>query len=274
MGLQTAVTKAVSANPQLAALLGWEVDVLAAAAETLASLVGLVPVEQRTSADFSGALDAVLSRLARESVGLPNVDADHRAAITGALAPILVDRIMNRDVPQATKDLWKIAVTRHGDPQLGDASAKEAGQVNRMLHLALPAFETVRATDWGAVVAWPLPWSDEELAGRMGLTIGQMLGGQFLVEKNDRGRCRARLVRIGEPSRSDHVSPRARDPRGRRPKEGLKGSANQAVGRNLGVAIVSDARVARSVSAARSCKVLAERAAWFLRRVEQQLPTA
>ena len=60
MGLQTAVTKAVSANPQLAALLGWEVDVLAAAAETLASLVGLVPVEQRTSADFSGALDAVL----------------------------------------------------------------------------------------------------------------------------------------------------------------------------------------------------------------------
>ena len=196
-GLQTAVTNAVSANPQLAALLGWEVDVLSAAAETLASLVGLVPVEQRTSADFSSALDAVLSRLARESVGLPNVDADHRAAITGALAPILVDRIMNQDVPQATKDLWKIAVTRHGDPKLGDASAKEAGQVNRMLHLALPAFETVRATDWGAVVAWPLPWSDEELAGRMGLSIGQMLGGQFLVEKNDRGRCRARLVRIG-----------------------------------------------------------------------------
>ncbi len=196
-GLQTAVTNAVSANPQLAALLGWEVDVLSAAAETLASLVGLIPVEQRTSADFSSALDAVLSRLARESVGLPNVDADHRAAITGALAPILVDRIMNQDVPQATKDLWKIAVTRHGDPQLGDASAKEAGQVNRMLHLALPAFETVRATDWGAVVDWPLPWSDEELAGRMGLTIGQMLGGQFLVEKNDRVRCRARLVRIG-----------------------------------------------------------------------------
>jgi hypothetical protein len=196
-GLQTAVTNAVSANPQLAALLGWEVDVLSAAAETLASLVGLIPVEQRTSADFSSALDAVLSRLARESVGLPNVDADHRAAITGALAPILVDRIMNQDVPQATKDLWKIAVTRHGDPQLGDASAKEAGQVNRMLHLALPAFETVRATDWGAVVDWPLPWSDEELAGRMGLTIGQMLGGQFLVEKDDRVRCRARLVRIG-----------------------------------------------------------------------------
>lgn len=196
-GLQTAVTNAVSANPQLAALLGWEVDVVSAAAETLASLVGLVPTEQRTSADFSSALDAVLSRLARESVGLPNVDADHRAAITGALAPILVDRIMNQDVPQATKDLWKIAVTRHGDSKLGDASAKEAGQVNRMLHLALPAFETVRATDWGAVVAWPLPWSDEELAGRMGLSIGQMLGGQFLVEKSDRGRCRARLVRIG-----------------------------------------------------------------------------
>lgn len=195
--LQTEVTKAVSANPQLAALLGWEVDVLAAAAETLASLVSLVPVDQRTSADFSGALDAVLSRLARESVGLPNVDADHRAAITGALAPILVDRIMNRDVPQATKDLWKTAVTRHADPQLGDASAKEAGQVNRMLHLALPAFEAVRATDWGAVVTWPFPWTDDEVLARMGLPIAQLLGSQFLVERTDRGRCRARLVRIG-----------------------------------------------------------------------------
>ena len=196
-GLRTEIVNAVSTNPQLSALLGWETDVLAAAAETLASLVCLVPTEQRTSAQFSGALDTMLSRLARESVGLPNVDADHRAAITAALAPILIDRIMNQHVPEATKDLWEKAVTRHADPHLEDASPAEAGQINRMLHLALPAFEKIRATDWGAVAAWPYEWTDDELTKRMGLTIGQMLGGQFLVERKDRGRCTQRLVRIG-----------------------------------------------------------------------------
>ena len=195
--LRTEVLKTVTTNQQLAALLGWEIDVLTAAAETLASLVGLIPTELRTSAQFSGALDTMLSRLARESVGRFNVDADHRAAISGALAPILVDRIMNQHVPQATKDVWKGAVTRHTDPQLEDASPAEAGQINRMLHLALPAFESIRATDWGAVAVWPHEWTDEILTKLLGLSVKEMLGGQFLIEKKDRQRCTPRLVRIG-----------------------------------------------------------------------------
>lgn len=196
-GLREQIVNAVGANPQLAALISWETDVLSAAADTLASLVGLVPMDQRAEPRFSESLDTVLSRLAREAVGRPNVDADHRAAITGALAPILVDRIMNQDVPEATKDLWKKAVTRHADPRLEDASHEEAGKINRMLHIALPAFETIRATDWGAVVEWPYEWTDAGISERMGLTIGQMLGGQFQVERKDRARCRPRLVRIG-----------------------------------------------------------------------------
>ena len=79
--------------------------------------------------------------------------------------------------------------------------------MNQMPHLARPALETVSATDWGAAVAWPLPWSDEEVAGRMGLTIGQMLGGQFLVERNDRGRCRARLVRMARRATTPRAVP-------------------------------------------------------------------
>lgn len=195
--LRDAIRKAVEQNPQLAAVLGWETDVLSAAAETLASLISLILPEQRTSADFSGALDVMLSRLAREAVGRSNVDADPRAAIGSALAPILVDRIMNQEVPTATKEVWKKAVTRHADKELADASPKEAGLVNRMLHVALPPFEAIRPTDWGAVVAWPYGWTDDDLSKRMGLKIGEMLGGQFLAEKASRARCKVRLVRIG-----------------------------------------------------------------------------
>jgi hypothetical protein len=195
--LRKAVREAIFSNSQLAALLGWETDVLAAAGDTLASLLNLVPPDQRTSAEFSGALDKLLSRLARETVGRPHVEVDHRAAITNALAPILADRIMNQDVPEETKNLWKKAVTRYADDNLADASSIEAGQVNRMLHLAVPGAETIRPTDWGAVVAWPFEWTDDELASRMGLRIGQMLGGEFQIEKADRGRCKPKLVRIG-----------------------------------------------------------------------------
>lgn len=196
-GLRDRIVDAVGANPQLAALINWETDVLTAAADTLASLVSLVPIDQRTETRFSESLDTMLSRLARETVGRPNVDADHRAAITDALAPILVDRIMNQDVPEAAKDLWRQAVTRHADPRLEDASYEEAGKINRMLHIALPAFETIRATDWGAVVKWPYDWTDAGIGGQLGLTIGQLMGGQFQVERKDRERCRPRLVRIG-----------------------------------------------------------------------------
>lgn len=196
-GLRDEIAAAVTANPQLAALLGWENDVLAAAGDTLTSLINLVPTDQRTSASFAVALDTILSRLACEAVGRPNVDVDHRAAVNVALAPILNDRIMNQSVSEETKDLWKKAVTRHNDTDLAQSSPKEAGQVNRMLHLAVPGAETIRPTDWGSVVAWPYAWTDDELAKRMGIKIAQMLGGEFLIEKADRARCLPRLVRVG-----------------------------------------------------------------------------
>lgn len=196
-GLRDAVRAAVSSNAQLAALLGWETDVLAAAGDTLSALLNLVPVEHRTDAAYSDALDVILSRLACEAVGQPHVNVNHRAAITTALAPILTDRIMNQKVPHETLELWARAVTHHDDKKLEDASPVEAGQINRMLHLAIPGSETIRPTDWGAVVKWPYAWTDEELLSKMGLKVGEMLGGQFLIESADRARCRPFLVRIG-----------------------------------------------------------------------------
>ena len=195
--LREAVSEAVVVNPQLAALLGWEVDVLSATGDTLAALLNLVPIGQRTSTAYSNALDVVLSRLASEAVGPSHVEVNHRAAITTALAPILADRIMNQSVSAATMDLWSRAVTRHDDKSLEAIQPIEAGQINRMLHLAIPGSETIRPTDWGSVVKWPYTWSDEELRSKTGLKISELLGGEFLIEKNDRVLCRPCLVRIG-----------------------------------------------------------------------------
>lgn len=177
--LRQAVEQAIASNPQLAALLGWETDVLRAAGDTLASLLQLVPADQKASAT-PAALDRILSRLASATVGASHVDTNPRAVITRALAPILADRILNQDAPAEVQEVWKKAVTQHEDAKkLGPASDQEAGNINRMLHLAIPGAETLLPTDWGAIVKWPLAWNEEELQRQTGLTIEQMVCGEF-----------------------------------------------------------------------------------------------
>lgn len=195
--IRDAVREALMSIPQLAALLSWESDVLAAAGDTLASLLSLVPADRRSNTDFPGAVDEILSRLACETLGAPHVEGNHRFAITTALAPILTDRIINQGTTGASTELWSNAITRHGDKRLPDASPEEAGRINRMLHLATPGPENIKANDWGAVVTWPYEWNDDALSSRMGLKTGEMLGGQFTVNKADRAKCAPVLVRIG-----------------------------------------------------------------------------
>jgi len=71
--LKKAVDAAIASNPQLAALVSWEMDVLAAAGATLSALLNLVPSNQKDFGLLPGALDIVLSRLARAAVGAQNV---------------------------------------------------------------------------------------------------------------------------------------------------------------------------------------------------------
>ena len=195
--LRQAVEQAISANPQLAALLGWEADVLRAAGDTLASLLALVPVENRTSANYSAALDTILSRLARETVGKSHVAAAPRTAVTTALAPILADRILNQNISEETQGIWKKAVTRSEDKSLGPASHKEAGEINRMLHLAVPVSEVILASDWGSVVAWPFEWTDAELQRWTGLTIKQMACEEFKLRSSAIPLIKPVLIRVG-----------------------------------------------------------------------------
>ena len=96
--LRDAVEGTLSDKPQLAALLAWEADVVAAAGATLSTVIELVPQKQRGSTTFAAGLDEVLSRLAGAAVGRPHVGNNPRAAITTALAPILADRVVNQTV--------------------------------------------------------------------------------------------------------------------------------------------------------------------------------
>ena len=206
--LRDAVESAVSGQPQLAALVAWEADAQAAAAATLSALVDLVPEDARNSTSIADELDEILSRLAQEAVGRPHVADAPRAAVSAALAPILADRIVNQDAPEAALTAWREAVTR-GDAELErlDDPAR-AGKVNRMLHVAVPPSENVRSTDWGTVVEFPDTWwrDDEELQRLFGVTRKRLLGGEYRIERNHRDQCRPRLVRVG--AACDHAQKR------------------------------------------------------------------
>ena len=203
--LRVAVEKAVSEQPQLAALVAWETDVQMATGATLSALLDLVPDETRKSTTVADALDEILSRLGVEAVGQEHVAADPRAAINSALAPILSDRIVNQDVPDGTAEAWRQAVTGRGGRRL---DASRAGTVNRMLHVAVPSSETIRSTDWGAVVELPAAWANgEEFQRRFEVPYRQLLGGEYKIERDDRDACRPRLVRVG--AACDHVQNRS-----------------------------------------------------------------
>lgn len=195
--LKTAMRASLEENPQLLALLAWETDIVAAAGDTLASLVGLAPTEERLTATFPATLDTILSRLAREAVGRPNVALDHRAAIMNALAPILTDRVLNQEVEAEVVALWTRAVTRASDPALPNATALEGGKLNRMLHLAVPP-ERIRPTDWGAVVTFPPDqWTNDRILELLDIPQGELLSQEFKLARADRIRCRPCLIRVG-----------------------------------------------------------------------------
>ena len=201
--LRDAVEGTLNEKPQLAALLTWEADVVAAAGATLSTVVELVPERQRGSTTFASGLDEVLSRLAGAAVGQPHVGNNPRVAITTALAPILADRIVNQTVSPADAEIWERAVTWKGKDAL---NSKTAGMVNRMLHVAVREPETVQPTDWGAVVEFPNELNDDTMQSLFGVTLGHLLGQEFKIGRKDRARCRARLVRVG--AECDHAQNR------------------------------------------------------------------
>jgi hypothetical protein len=197
--LREAIEKLLTSNAQLAALLSWESDVLAAAGATLAALLELVPTASRQTALYPGALDTQLSRLAVAAAGPKNVTNDKRAALNAALSPILSDRIQNQIVSQSQQTIWDRAITKDQDEHLNTGlTFTDAGRVNKMLHLATPEGEKISPSDWGAVVDFPPNWkTDEQMKRIFSSTLAEIINRDFKVKPQDVARCQARLVRVG-----------------------------------------------------------------------------
>lgn len=192
--LRGAVQGAVTNQPQLEALVSWEIDVHAATGATLSALMELVPNDQRDTSSYPSVLGEILGQLASGAVGQSHVEDNPRAAIVSAIAPILADRIVNRKRDEYS-EVWQNAVTLGGGAPLDSV---RAGKVNRMLHVAVAGSETIQPSDWGAVVEFPdVWWNKKELHRRFGVTMKQLLGDEFKIGRAGRDRCRPRLVRIG-----------------------------------------------------------------------------
>ncbi|MER9474359.1 hypothetical protein [Mesorhizobium sp. M0520] len=195
--LQVALQDALTSNHQLTALLGWETEVVKAAGNTLASLLDLVPATHRTSAEYPGALDRIMSHLAAAATGASNAALNPRTAINATLAPILADRVVNQDPSAGSEALWRAAVTHAGDADLGKPTPAQAAQINGMLHLAHAGSEAIAPTDWGAVVDFPFAWSDIETQRLFGVTTLVLQNDEFRAIPAKWADCTVRLVRIG-----------------------------------------------------------------------------
>lgn len=202
--LQAAVAQKIMASPQLAAIMAWEDDVHAAAAETLSSLLTSIPGEHRVPARYGENLAKVMTRLASSAVGSANVKQDPRAAMSASLAPILADRIQNQSADNEIAQVWQSALTPGA---LEKPSFEEAARVNRMLHIASAESEKVTGNDWGAVVDLPFYSSELKFSEMFGLeSIAAMTEQYFVSKRESCGSCAWRMIHLG--AACDHAQPK------------------------------------------------------------------
>jgi hypothetical protein len=179
--LQEALREHVAAIPQIGALLSWEQDVLAAANATLALVGGLIPAADRTLDAYAAGMDRVLSLLATTAVGSRSAQDDPRGAVSSALAPLLIDRIVNQGGRHGTADLWNRAVTFPAGGAALDENQKAA--MHRMIHFAVPPAEPVARTDWGAVIPFGAAQLDDgAMQARYGVTASHLREKEFKLK--------------------------------------------------------------------------------------------
>lgn len=194
--LQDALRNEIAEIPQLAALISWERDVLAAANATLALVGGLVPTADRTLEGYATGLDRVLSKLAVAAAGPANARSDPRGAVSSALAPLLADRIVNQGDPGDSAATWNTAVTF--PEQGGELSDAQKATMHRILHVAMPPAEPFARTDWGAVTPFgAAQLEDAPMKARFGATAAELLSRDFKLKESRAADGQLVLIRGG-----------------------------------------------------------------------------
>lgn len=192
--LHDKIMEHINSVPQLAALLNWEGCVGGASGRTLAALMDVLPMEERTAPKVSAALDALLSSLAEEAYG-SHAEKNKYDAINAALSPLLVDCVLNQKGDENTEQIWERAITLMSG---GKSAIDVAGKINKMIHLAVPNSEKMTATSWGAVIPLPSGWEkDDAMLAKFGLKLEDVMLKEFNINAEHREVCRPRLVRLG-----------------------------------------------------------------------------
>lgn len=140
--LAQAIQGVIGGQPQVKALLNWEERVLEAAADTVASIVGLAAV---TAGDSGRVREVgrILWQLAVAGVGHGHVNEDRFHAVNEALLPILADRIGVLRSREGDPELWRRAFD--AVDVLATLSRDQAARLNQLVH-----FATVREDSTGA----------------------------------------------------------------------------------------------------------------------------
>ena len=157
--LVKAVQDVVNSDPRVAALVNWEMRVNAAASETIAAVLNLIPNEKRDALGLVSELDRLLNALATEAVGGANVGKDPFAAVNEALLPILYDRVSRLKGEKTDEKLWSDAIQHPG--RKASISSHEAAVFNTMLHVDFDT-QNVSSMDRGVVLQCPAEFVVEE----------------------------------------------------------------------------------------------------------------
>lgn len=157
--------KLVAEQPQFAALLNWEQNILGAAAGTVSEIIALAR-PGKLGGPPPPKLTQVLAQLATAAVGFQNVEIDRFRAVNKALLPILADRIGVLLGDEEDKAAWASAFAA------GDLSAVLAppvgARLNRFLHVE-HAPEAAGGSQRGTVVELPESLAGDAFERRFGI---------------------------------------------------------------------------------------------------------
>ncbi len=165
-GLVTAIENVMASVPALETLCDWERHILQATGETLTE-VSLLGSRSKSGAEQQQDLPRLLATLARNSVGIQQVEAHPFRAVTEALMPILMDRVSGLYHEGTAQEPWRSAVSYPGKPN-SNVEAHEAALLNKVFHFA-EDIGLNKGAERGAVIPLPDRLSGEHFEATFGM---------------------------------------------------------------------------------------------------------
>jgi hypothetical protein len=166
--LREKIRSVIADQPQIDALMGWEIAATQAAGDVIESLMALFSREDRFEAKCGPELGQVLTHLAVRAVGEENVAGDRRAAMHEALVPILFDRLTHQTPPGTDDAVWAKAIVE--PKEVKGFANKHGAALNALSYVAYANAGPAAPGDRGVVFALPAG-AGEFMAQRVGLAL-------------------------------------------------------------------------------------------------------